>query len=447
MRIRLVRFWERVRDSYWFVPSLMMIAAVALALAMVEVDRRTAEGPMDALGWIYQGGPEGARAVLSTIAGSVMSTAGVVFSITIAVLSLASGQFGPRILRSFMSDRGSQLVLGTFLGTFLYCLLVLRTVRGGDEELVFVPAISVTTGVALGVASLAVLIYFIHHIAVSIQAPHVIASVSHDLHARIRHFFPLSESEEAAAEAPQAELPEGFEKGAVEVVAPGSGYVQAMDTHALLEAAVRHDLVLRVEHRAGGFVVRGAPLVSAWPAERVDEGTAERLREAFVLGATRTQTQDVEFSVNQLVEVAVRALSPGINDPFTAINCVDHLGSALCEAARGRLPHPRRLDGAGRVRVVLASPVTFAGMADAAFNQIRQYGAGSAAVVIRLLEAMETVAACAIEPAAVESLLHHAEMTLNAGLESLRDPSDRRDVEERYRRVLRAARARRPEIG
>ncbi len=256
----------------------------------------------------------------------------------------------------------------------------------------------------------------------------------------------LGEGIERIREVAEAELPEGFDGEAVAVCASGPGYVQAMDVDGLMETARRHDLVVRVEHRAGDFVVRGQPLASAWPAARVDGEVADAVREAFVLGAWRTQTQDVEFSVNQLVEVAVRALSPALNDPFTAINCIDHLGSALCEVARGRLPHARRLDGEGRVRVVFAHPVTFSGMADAAFNQIRQYGADSAAVVIRLLEATAAVAACATEPRDVEALLHHAEMTLNAGLERIREPSDRCDVEARYEGVLRAVRERHPEI-
>ena len=439
MRLRLLKFWQTVRASYWFIPTLMTVGAVALAYALIQVDSRT-EGITETLGWVYSGGPEGARAVLSTVAGSVMSTAGVTFSITIAALSLASGQFGPRILHNFMRDTGNQVVLGTFIATFIYCLLVLRTVRGGEEVGRYVPHLSVTVGVALGLASLGVLIYFIHHVAVSIQAPNVVAAVAHDLHSHIERVFPEQVGDEpAAGREREAALPAGFEERAAVVDSGHDAYLQAIDQERLLELAVEHDLLLRVEARPGAFLLRGGRLLSAWPPERCGGEVCRELRRAFVFGAQRTHTQDVEFAVDQLVEIAVRALSPGINDPFTAMNCLDRLGAALCHFARRDLPSPVRVDDAGTPRIVVESRVTFAGMVDAAFNQIRQYGRSSVSVTVRILETIARVMPCAPGEEERAALLRQAEMTVRGAREAVAEPQDREDVEQRWRSVLREA--------
>ena len=181
---RLRAAWETIRTTYWAVPSVMALTALALSVGMIQLDRTLTPKLLGTLSWVYTGGPEGARAVLSTIAGSMITVAGVTFSITIVALTLASQQFGPRLLRSFLRDLGNQIVLGTFVSTFVYCLLVLRTVRGNDDAQ-FVPHLAVTLGVVLAMLSLGVLIFFIHHVSTSIQASQIIASVAADLEASI----------------------------------------------------------------------------------------------------------------------------------------------------------------------------------------------------------------------------------------------------------------------
>jgi uncharacterized membrane protein len=367
-----------------------------------------------------------------------MGTAGVTFSITIAALSLASTQLGPRLLYNFMRDRGNQFVLGTFIASFVYCLLILRTIRGADEAGYFVPAISVTGGVALGLASLGVLIYFIHHVAVSIQAPNVVAAVERDLAHVVEGEFATENAVPPGKHTP--ELPDGFDERAAEVPSSEDGYVQALNEDALVKVAARADVLLVIEQRPGHFVAEESPLVRAWPPESLDAALVREIRGHFVVGAQRTSEQDVEFAVDQLVEVAVRALSPAINDPFTAIGCLDWLGAALCRAGRGRTPDPVRTDEAGRVRVIHRCPITFAGLVDGAFNQIRQFGARSPAVVLRMLETIETVLRCTRgDPDEVSTLLRHAEMIHRAGLGATPEPHDRADIDARYQDVLRAA--------
>ena len=444
MSVRLGRLWEGLRSSYWFLPSVMALGAVALAFGMIQVDKLSQGGAIEKLGWIYTGGPDGARAVLSVVAGSVMSTAGVTFSITIAALSLASSQFGPRLLSNFMRDTGNQVVLGTFLATFIYCLLVLRTVVGGDEAGRFVPNYSVTLGVALGLASLGVLIFFIHHVAVSIQAPNIVAEVGEELHHSIDRLYPRQIGQGGSAQRQariEDEVPPDFEHRSTVIGARRSGYLQAVEEDEVMDIARKYDLLLRTERRPGDFVLVDEPLVRAWPGDRVDDDLAKRLRKVFMVGARRTQTQDAEFSVNQLVEVAVRALSPGINDPFTAISCLDQLASGLCHLAQREIPSAFRLDDQGKLRVIATGTTSFAGIVDSALNQIRQYGRSSASVTIRLLEEIERVLHCTSDDRYRAILLKHADMVAQGGREAIPEGQDRLDLEARYQAVLRAARS------
>lgn len=436
MKIKLRHALASLRSTYWFIPALMAGAAGILGLVSVQVDRYLANRYVDELAWVYAGGAEGARAVLGVVAGSVMSTAGVTFSITIAALSLASTQLGPRLLHTFMRDVANQVVLGTFIATFVFCLLVLRTIQGDDDGGRFVPALSVTAGVGLGLASLGVLIFFIHHVAVSIQAPNVVAGVGRELARHVERAFPAPDPARPAPAA--ATLPADFDARAAPVDSGTDGYLQALDEDALVKIAARTGMLLMVELRPGQFVAEGAALVRAWPPESMDAGRAREIRSRFVLGTQRTAEQDVEFAVDQLAEVAVRALSPAINDPFTAIACLDWLGAGLCRAARGRTPPTRLADAGGTVRVIYRNGYTFTGLIDAAFNQIRQFGSRSPAVMLRMLETIEAVVRCTGgDRDEIQTLLRHARMVHRAALEATPEPRDRADLDRRFTEVLR----------
>jgi uncharacterized membrane protein len=256
---RLRNLGERLWTTFWFLPSLMTLAAVALSFGVIAVDNRVqskALGEFSPYWWLYTGGAEGARTLLSAVAGSMMTVVGVAFSITIVSLQLASSQFGPRLLRNFMRDTGNQIVLGTFVATFMYCLLVLRTVRGEDGiGDTFVPHVAVTVGVLLAACSVAVLIYFIHHSAAAIQADNVVATVSADLAATIDRLFPEPVGRPAGAPT-NAGLPEDFDAQAVPVPAPRTGYLQTVDPDELMRVAKHHDLVFRLSVRPGQFRAR-----------------------------------------------------------------------------------------------------------------------------------------------------------------------------------------------
>jgi uncharacterized membrane protein len=433
MRVRVFKTLDRIRSSFWFLPAAMASGAMVLAFATVALETPVTDWLTRSWGLTFTGGAEGASSLLGAIAGSMITIAGVVFSMTLVALSLASSQLGPRLLRNFMRDTTTQMVLGTFVATFLYCLLVLRTIRRA-EEILFVPHLSVTLGVLLAVVSVGVLIYFIHHVAVSIQANEVVARVGKELIEEIEQLFPENIGRGAPripTEPPDASFLDRFEREARPIGSTGDGYLQFIDGDALMALAMQEDVVIRVERRPGHYVVATRPLALVWPGDRVTDQLMDRVNCAFALGNQRTSGQDIEFAANQLVEIAIRALSPGVNDPFTAMTCVDRLGSALCRLAQQEVPSPYRYDTQDQLRVI--TPVfTFPDVTDAAFNQIRQYGRTSTAVTIRLLETIAEVAGSVHRPEDRVALLRHARMIARGAVGGLPEDEDRQEVEKRF---------------
>lgn len=438
---RLRASWEYLRGTYWAVPSAMSVAAVLLAFGVVELDQAATPNLLNRLSWVYEGGPEGARAVLSTIAGSMITVAGVTFSITIVALTLASQQFGPRLLRNFLRDFGNQVVLGTFVSTFLYCLLVLRTVRGSDDA-VFVPHLAVTVGVTLAMLSLGVLIFFIHHVATSIQASRIIANVAEDLEQAIDRLFPDTLGEDAASAGRpglSAHAPNKV-SAARAVMARTTGYVQSIDADGLMRIAREHNVVVRVCARPGVFVRRGSSLLTLASETDRPEADTKSFSDMFIIGSDRTGTQDVTFFVDQLVELAVRALSPGINDPGTARLCIDRLEQALCHLAGRHMPSAERYDEHGVVRV-MASPLTFPEVVASAFEEIARYGRTSVSVTCRLLEAVRNVGSCVAHQADRSALLRQAAVIAAGARDERLSDDDREVITQCHRAVLGALHA------
>lgn len=430
MKILLLKYLDELRSSFWFVPAALACLAVALAFCAVELDKAVSGEFLQRLGWSYSGGAEGAGRLLGTVAGSMIAIAGTVFSMTLVALSLASSQLGSRLLRNFMRDTVNQVVLGTFVATFVYCLLVLRTIRGPDEG-AFVPHLSVSIGVLLAIISVGVLIYFIHHISVSIQADQVVARVGKELDDGIDSLFPgeLGSTEsEATSASSEATLPAAFVREARPVGASDDGYLQLVDSDALMHLACEEDLLLRLERRPGHYLAKGRAMVMVWPGDRVTAAVEGSLNAAFVLGNQRTAVQDIEFAFHQLVEIAVRALSPGINDPFTAIACVDRLESALCRLARRDIPSGHRLDSHGRLRLV-AHASSFAGIVDTAFNQIRQSARSNPAVATRMLNAIAQIAGHVQSAQDASCLQRHADMIIRGAREAVPEADDLAAVE------------------
>lgn len=369
----------------------MTVSAAALAIGLVYLDIvlhpfvNQWNNPLAALE------PVAARSILATLADGFASMAGIVFSITIVALQLASSQFGPHVLRSFLGDRGSQVSLGTFVGTFVYSLLVIGTVRDKPD---FVPLTATYFGILLGLAAIGVLVYFINHIANLIRVDSVIGALKRQFDQATATLFPqqLGAGESVERQTPPP-LPADFARASAAVPATASGYVRRIDDAALMRLALRHDLLVRLDTRPGDFVIAGAILMAVAPAARLDARVTEELADCIGLGQRRTPYQDIEFALQQLVEVAVRALSPGINAPYTATPAIAWIGEGLCRIAERRMPSLCRSDEDGRERVFVVRPLTLAALARDALGPIASAAHSQAVVTARLLEVAEAVAA------------------------------------------------------
>jgi uncharacterized membrane protein len=442
--VKLSKLWDALHSSYWFIPTVMVVAAIALAFTMLWFDR-TGQSAIEQWWWIYTGGADGARSLLEAVAGSMISISATAFSITIVALQLAASNFGPRLLRNFMQDTGNQIVLGTFIGTFIYCLLVLRTIHGeGNGYSQFVPQLSVTVGIVLAILGIGVLIYFIHHASTIIQASHVIQGVSNDLDQAIKRLFPekMGHGEPERQRQLVTEIPVSFENQACPVRANDTGYLQVVDDEELMHIARKYNLLLHIKTRPGKFVVRGNNLVMALSEERFNNVKTRRgkslqkqINDAFILGNERTEQQDVEFPINQLVEIALRALSPAVNDPFTAIRCIDRLCSGLCNLVQRDFPSRYRYDKDNNLRVIVEL-ITFEELVDSAFNEIRQYARSDRIVTIHLIEAIGAIATYTDNSKYHAVLQRHADTILQSALQALPDEQDRQEVQKRYNNVI-----------
>ncbi|MGE3269737.1 MAG: DUF2254 domain-containing protein [Chloroflexota bacterium] len=427
MLVRLRTWWVEVQESLWFIPTILTLIAIGLAALTVWIDGLLlARGRVDVY-LAFGGGAEGARGVLSAIAGSLVTVTGVVFSITIVALQLASSQFSPRVLRNFTGDRANQAVLGTFIATFTYTLLVLRTVRSaGEDAMIFVPSISVTIAILLAMISIGLLIFYIHHAARSIQAAVIIERVTNDVRGLVDRLFPD----------PVGEPVSGDSKNVIPPTAPTvvraehAGYLQVIDEDALFRLQDRTPLAIRMEPRVGEFVLPGSGLASVWSLEPPDDEMISSVRRAFVLGTERTLQHDIELGFRQLADIALKALSPGINDPTTATTCIDRLAEILVLLGNRRMPAALRTSPDGHVHL-LAQETTFGRAVALSFNQIRHFGAADATVATHLLATLERIAIL-VPPDRRDSLLEQANAALRAARHAVREPLDLTRIEQAF---------------
>ena len=432
---------EALRTNLWLIPAIESVAAVALFAATASLDEAAYHGELRLPPWVISGSPDAARQILSSLAGAVITVVGVVFSIMIVALTLASQQFGPRMLRTFIRDRGAQLTLGTFVATFFYAMLALISIGSS-----FVPHLSVTVALALTAIDLGVLIYFIHHIATAIQLPAVIASIAHDLARAIdTETAPATpgDSPAGAGTSPDGTVPVSgpsaeillarLDRSGRIVAAPASGYLRFVRHATLVRIAAEHDAVIRLHHRPGHFLTQGHPMATVWPPEAADV-IGRRLETVHLTGPLRTLSQDIAFGIDQLVEIAIRALSPAVNDTFTALTCIDWLGDSLCKIAVEWHPQPVHRDQLGAVRLITV-PVSYERLVQRSFEKVRQAAAGMPAVLIRQLDVLAKVMAVA-PPGRSQVLLDQAAMIAGISERTVPEPADQADVTARYEALL-----------
>jgi uncharacterized membrane protein len=381
MALRLPVLFETLRERLWLIPAIAAVVAAILAWALVRLDHTVGSSAADSP--FFSGGPESARLILSTIAAAMLTFTGLVFTVTMLVLQLASSQFSPRVTRTFLRDRNNQLVLGIFVATFVYALLVLRDVRSvGDTA--FVPSIAVSWAFVLLLTSVGAFVFYIDHMAHAMRVSTIIASVAAETRGAIDRCYPAG-----AVEAPRAigSLPDVN----ATIRAPHRpGVLQGVDIHHLIRIASDHGSVLELSVAIGDPIPGDAPLVRIRGGDEVEP---EGVLDAIAIGRERAMGQDPGYGFRQLIDVAVRALSPGINDPTTATQVIDQLHDLMRRLASRSIPGPERFDDSGTLRVILPGP-DWAAYLDLACREIGQYGAGSDQVergISRMLDDLETL--------------------------------------------------------
>ena len=433
MKMKLKRIWEKINISFWFLPCIIIIFGILLAFLFVHMDMRYKISLPGFLGRFTFGQIEGARAVLSSIASSMITIAGIIFSITIVTLVLASSQMGPRLLRNFIKSKLNQVVLGSYVGSFIYCLLILRVVSQIEGE-AFVPNISVTFAILQAIGNIILLIIFINHVATSIQADNVVTELSKELDRKIGDLYPedlgTGKAEVGLEEKPGSANSVNY---TFEEILPAqvSNYLESVEQKSLMELAVEKELLIRYDFQPGHYIARDTAFIKVCSQVKLEEKTIKDIYSCFNFANRRSPTQDPEFVISQIVEVAVRALSPGINDPFTVIICIDKLGAGIGKLTRKKFPSAYRYGHDDKLRII-TKPSTFNGLMDAAFNQIRQYGKANPDVMIRLMDTFREIAEVVIEEDQKKCVLRHAEMVNRAGEKEFSEKNDIEVLNERF---------------
>lgn len=425
---RISLIWNHLRATFWFMPSLIVFASSIAAILFIHLDAQDAGKFLPDWPLLFDASPDGARVMLSTIAASMMTVVGVIYSMILVTLSLAASQYSSRIIRNFMRDRSTQIVLGVFTGIFVYCLFVLRVIPGDGDD-AFVPILAVTFGVILALCAVGLLIYFIHHIAASIQASSVIEAASRETLLAIDRQFPRPE--DFPARTPTIDTTQRLWHP---VHADRHGYIQSVNTHALVAIAVDTDSLIRMERAIGDFLVPGEPIASIACDPRPTEDLVSRVQTAYTLNGYRTVEQDPAYGIQQIVDIALRALSPGINDTNTATMCVDHLSACIARLATRAEPHPALpIDDTPRL---FCTGHSFQSMLDDAIDQIRESAEGNAAILIRMLNIIETAARLTTHHARQSHLSSKLEAIAEAARRSITPPTDLQRFKHRYSEVL-----------
>lgn len=418
MTTRLRERWRAARESFWFVPGLCVLVAVLLSQITVFVDRQL-DFSWTGNSW-FSLGVDGSRGLLTVIGGSVLGVAATAFAITISVIATASSSYGPRLVRNFMADRANQLVLGVFVSTFAYCVLVLRSVTSQDSEAgrdAFVPYIAVYLALLIALVNIGCLVYFIHHIADSIQITTLVERVRNDLRKIAAREYPEESKHDDGRAVPATGLDPDV-PGVTEVPMERPGYLNGVNSRALVALATSHDLVIEVVPRVGDHLITTEAIarVVSRAGEPIDDKTCAAIRDAVTVDDNRTPTQDIRFAIQQLVEMAVRALSPGTNDPYTAQNAIEELGSGFAAIARGVEPPDGIADGEGTLRLVLRRPRPVE-LVDLVFDDLRAHGATEMRVIRPAIQLAKRITDTG-SPELAQRAWMHIDLLLDAFAES-----------------------------
>jgi uncharacterized membrane protein len=397
--------WDRLKVSFWFAPAVMSIVALLLVWATNTLDKRIPNEILENSRVVLSGSVDGLRTALLSMATSVLATAGVVFTLLTLPLSTVASQYGSRLLRVFLGDRITQFVLGMFVATFVYCVAAATSLPPTDSQ-VEAPQVAATVGIFLMMITFASLIMLVQHISTMLQAPNIAAAAGAELMEVILAEIPDEVGSINDADETSQRL---IETESYPISARETGYVQIIDEEYVLAVVQEQNLVVRVLRKPGDFVWRGAAIAQVWPADKIDEELDRQIRRSYRIGRRRTPTQDVTYAFNQLVEIAVRAMSPAINDPFTAMTCLEYIGNGLTLFIQQGERNPAVYDDDGKLRIVF-EPVTFAELLEVSFNMIRHCSCDNAEVLKYMLKMIDAIGLETKSPQARQKLAHHVSL-------------------------------------
>ena len=415
---KILKAYDNAKTSFWFTPCLILSLTILSCMSLLFIDLYAGLNSLNWLSFLYHADASITRDLLTTVASSVMTVVSITFSITIVALTNASSQFGPRLIRNFMEDSSTQVVLGVFISLFVYCLILVRTTdnfAGGA----FLPGLTIAGAIAMTLFGILLLIYFIHHVSLNLQSDSVIDDVYTELQYSINQIFKLQKEEEdtcSSADKKQAQTSKQIENSCkqFQFKSHSCGYIQAINYADLTDIMSKLDSSLSVSVKPGDFVVNRMVVMTS-DIKHISAEDEKTLHECFTLGPKRTPIQDPEFAVHQLVEIALRALSPGINDPYSAIACIDKLTAAICDLTQKSFPEGITYDEEGVQRITYKT-TSFQNLANIAFDQIRQHSQSYLAIQLRQLEGLIRIAEQANHPTHW-SFVRHQKLMIEHGLE------------------------------
>jgi uncharacterized membrane protein len=432
MRALSLKLFDSLLRNFWFLPGFMMACAIGLYLIANTFNASDWVTVLQHNGVVYSGSVQTARTILTVVAETMVAIASLAFATVAVVLTLATSQFGHRLIHSFMRDKPTQFAFGVFVSTFIYALLVLYG-SGGKAPL---PALSISIAFYLAIIAGFTLIYFTNHIAQMIAAPAIIGEVGDEMDAVIERTWPEqpAPAAQSARAADLRDLETRLRQDGADVTSGRQGYLQTLDTTGLVEAAAERDAAVTLSHRTGGYVFEGSLIARVLPVACAVE-LGPKIRESMVLGGHRTSVQDLRFAFNQLAEIAVRAMSPALNDPFTALDCVNRIGAGLAGLARRAEPSPWQYDSAGKPRVLI-DPVDFDEAVGVALMPIRNYSRDSVIVTLRLLGTLAELAPLLRTDKQRRAVGRESALIRRGADTGLIEDYDRARAETAYRRVL-----------
>jgi uncharacterized membrane protein len=418
--------WDRMKVSLWFVPLVMAFGAFCLSWLLGLVDERVPNQLLTDSKLVLAGSATEMRAAMLGIAGTILATTGVVFSLLTLPLSTVASQYGSRLLRIFLRDRTTQIVLGIFVGTFCYCLATALAIPPNDA-LGELPQISVTFGFLFALAAFASLILLIQHISTMLQAPNIAAAAGAELIEAVN--WEISSDDGETQNLPEPRRPNPLvESEAFPLRVNETGYIQFVDPEIIVNLASDKDLMVRLLCRPGQFVSPNETVALIWPSARVEARLGEHLRRAIQIGTQRAPTQDIEYAINQLVEVAMRAMSPAINDPFTAMTCMDYLAEGLASYVGSGEISSNFYDHKGKLRLNF-EPTNQVDLLGAAFDQLRHASRDNATVLLHLLDAIDIIGQAACSSDVRRELIRHIHLVQMEGWGSALVEPDQQELD------------------